>query len=188
MGKQGTPPADVGFFHPFVPSVLFLALCSLFFTPGQQLCPPLFPGTSPGSACTPIQGRPLPSRCGQERSRRLGFGLMKPRCWTSDSRCKFALQQRLEGLQGPSTSHCAPARPGWRGTAGEQVLAECAAVVGGAQGETGWSSGCGAGSCLPSPAGGWYGGSLDEGLLLSVSWRSPDGIASPQDSGGRWEH
>ena len=113
---------------------------------------------------------------------------MKPRCWTSDSRCKFALQQWLEGLQGPSTSHCAPARPGWRGTAGEQVLAECAAVMGGAQGETGWSSGCGAGSCLPSPAGGWYGGSLDEGLLLSVSWRSPDGIASPQDSGGRWEH
>lgn len=121
MGKQGTPPADVGFFHPFVPSVLFLALCSLFFTPGQQLCPPLPPGTSPGSACTPVQGRPLPSRCGQERCRRLGFGLMKPRCWTSDSRCKFALQQRLEGLQGPSTSHCAPAQllPGRAG--GEQL-------------------------------------------------------------------
>ena len=31
-------------------------------------------------------------------------------------------------------------------------------------------------------------GALDEGLLLSVSWRSPGGIASPQDSGGRWEH
>ena len=35
---------------------------------------------------------------------------MKPRCWTSDSRCKFASQQRLEGLEGPSTSHCALAQ------------------------------------------------------------------------------
>lgn len=35
---------------------------------------------------------------------------MKPRCWTSDSRCKFASQQRLERLEGPSTSHCALAQ------------------------------------------------------------------------------
>ena len=116
---------------------------------------------------------------------------MKPRCWTSDSRCKFALQQRLEGLQGPSTSHCAPAQLLPAGLAGNS-----------------WRAGSGRQCCgggrSPRRDGVelrmWGGalpaftrrrlvwGALDEGLLLSVSWRSPGGIASPQDSGGRWEH
>lgn len=47
---------------------------------------------------------------------------MKPRCWTSDSCCKFALQQRLEGLEGPSTSHCAPAQLLLPGRAGGEQL------------------------------------------------------------------
>lgn len=46
---------------------------------------------------------------------------MKPRCWTSDSRCKFASQQRLEGLEGPSTSHCALAQLLLGRASGEQL-------------------------------------------------------------------
>lgn len=55
-------------------------------------------------ASTPPPAQPLPSRGGLRKLPKARLGLMKPRCWPSDSSCKFALEQRLEG---PSTSHCA---------------------------------------------------------------------------------
>lgn len=113
---------------------------------------------------------------------------MKPRCWTSDSRCKFALQQWLEGLEGPSTSHCAAAQllPGRAG--GEQLESRFWPTVRrwGVEPKErrGGAPGVGRGPACLHPQEACM-GALDEGLLLSVSWQSTDGIASPQDSGGR---
>ena len=78
MGKQGTPPSDAGFFYPFAPSVLFLVLFSLFFTPRQQLRPPLPSWNQPWLCLHPHPGSapPLPL---------WARALLKARVWVNEA-------------------------------------------------------------------------------------------------------